>query len=415
MYSLKLTTLARVVKPRPSTAMTLAAAFITLPMIANADPGHTGPPMAYGQWNATLDAITGKSVVNDTSAECVATGWTCKTIAEDDGFLYQEIRTPDGETYTRMINLDPGSAGDASTLGYSSESYTARQERNNNNDWTFADDDSLALAAQGLAARQIIRDGAMETTVELQNGYARGLMGTNSGVSTPSDPIDAYCSSVPTNTTQALIDACAKDLAEKGWNVKIMQAIHDAEIDADFSTILYYDTPSSFGVSSVQTTDLRGKIMDIAQSVTDTLSGGQEKFDIRKRQGRSGYEWWCPWVWPSGFTCNPQYDLTTGGSITLDGTTKTWNAQDFVRAAWIGSTMGSDAGFMLTTANTIDSNGAGSGEAREVLINTTPTSPDASWLAGDPFYDLNWPVKVTNIPDPFAGHGTSARTAPPAF
>ncbi len=405
MYSIKITSPVRTrTTPAKYSSLLIAAAFLTAPLMATADPGHTGPPIAYGQWNATLD-LSGKSVVNDTSVECGTTGWTCKTIAEDDGFLYQEVRTADGETYTRMINLDPGSVGDASTLGYSSESYTARQERNNNNDFTFADDNSLALVAQGLASRQIIRDGAMDTTVELQNGFARGLMARNSGFGSESDPITAWCNANDPGNLE-----CARDLAQKGWNVKITQAIHDAEIDADFSNILYYDTPSG-PQSAVQTNNLRGKIMDIAQVVTDTPTGAQEKFDIRKRQGRTGYEWFC-----GGFfaPCNADFDLTTGGSITLAGTTKTWNAQDFVRAAWIGSTMGSDAGFMLTTANTVDTNGTGSGEAREVLINTAPTSPDATWQTG-PFYDLNWPVMTTNIPDPFAGHAASARTTSPTF
>ena len=376
------------------------------PMIASADPGHTGPPITYGQWNATLD-LSGKSVVNDTSVECGTAGWTCKTIAEDDGFLYQEVQTADGETYTRMINLDPGSVGDASTLGFSSESYTARQERNNNNDWTFADDNSLALAAQGLASRQIIRDGALDTTVELQNGFARGLMGVNNGVSTPADALESWCAA-----NDPLNADCAKDLAQKGWNVKITQTIQDAELDSDFSNIIWYETPNNAFVSAIQTTIPRGNMLDIAQTVTDTASGGQEKFDIRKREGNTGYEWFCGGF----FTCNPDYNLTTGGSVTLGGTTKTWAAEAFIRGLWIGSTMGGDAGFTLATANDTDTNGTGSGEAREVTLNAAPTSPDPSWLAGDPFYDLNWPVKTTNIPDPFAGHtGIPPRTAPPTF
>lgn len=376
-------------------------------LISNADPGHTGPPIAYGQWNATLD-ISGKSVVNDTSVECGTTGWTCKTIAEDDGFLYQEVRTADGETYTRMINLDPGSVGDASTLGYSAESYTARMERNNNDDWTFANDNSLALAAQGLASRQIIRDGSLDTTVELQNGFARGLLGRNSGIGTESDALDAWCTvNDPGNPD------CAKDLAQQGWNVKIVQAIHDGELDADFSNLIWYETPNTATATAIQTTNPRGNMLDIAQTVTDTLTGSQEKFDIRKREGNTGYEWFCGGF----FACNPDYNLTTGGSITLGGTTKTWNATDFVRGLWIGSTMGSDAGFMLSTANTVDTNGLGSGEAREVVLNTVPTSPDSSWSAGNPFYDLNWPLKTSNVADPFAGggHAASARTTSPTF
>lgn len=364
----------------------------------------TGPPIAYGQWNATLD-LEGKSVINDTASECGGVGWTCSTIAEDDGFLYQIVQTDTGETYTRMINLDPGTVGDASTVAFSTEAYTARQNRRNDNDFTFANDNSLARVAQGLASRQIIRDGALETTVDLQNGYANGILATNDGFSSPSDPIVTWCAANDPGNPN-----CEKDIAQQGWSVKIVQSVHDTDIDADFSNIIYHEVPS-FASSAIQTDVIRGQIMDIAQIVTDLPTGTQNKFDSRKRKGRSGYEWFCidPWQ-----PCNTEYNITTGGSVTLAGNTVNWNAGGDVNATWVASNMGSDApfvdnGFMLTTVT------AGASEATEQFVNAPPTSPDPTWLAGDPLYDLNWPVETTNIADPFAGHSVAARTSPPTF
>ena len=421
--------------------LTVGSAILLLPFSVNADLGHAGPPMAYGQWESNL--VNGKAVVTDNSAECTSPGWTCKTIAEDDGFLYQEVRTADGEIYTRLINLDPGSVGTAATLDYSNETFTARMERNNDNDWVFADDQTtLGLAGQGIASRQIIRDAANNyvSTTEIQNGFGRAVMGTNDGFTGDPDAIYQYCSEVPANIgNQAAIDACAQNLAEQAWSVKITESIVEADLDSQFSIVIYNDTnkqPSggpTGPVGGLQSNIQRGKLMDIAQNVLDTASGNSQRFDLRLREGRSGYDWFCDADGSTFGVVRPcTYDLTKGGSYTINGNTITWNATGRVEALWIGSTMGAGTGenFSFTAVQGTDlvwsgdafsqfvfdyvDNGTTNGQVKttgtSVLVNGPPT-PAGGWPA-DPFADLNWPLDTANVADPFT---TMPRTAPPSL
>ena len=427
---------------RISQCLGAATIVILLPLTVKADLGHTGPPMSYGQWSSTLD-LNGKAVITDSSAECTATGWTCKTIAEDDGFLYQEVRTADGEIYTRLINIDPGTAGNAATLDFSSETFTSRLERNNNNDWVFADGQTtLGLAAQGIASRQIIQDAANNyvSTAEIQNGFGRAVMGTNDGLSGNPDAIYQYCSEVPANVgNQALIDACAQDLAEQAWSVRIRESIVEADLDSQFSIVIYNDTnkqPSggpTTAVGGLQSNNQRGKLMDIAQNVLDTTSGNSQRFDLRLREGRSGYEWFCDADGSTfGFVRPCVYDLTKGGSYTLNGTTIDWNASGRVEALWIGSTMGAGFGdnFSYTTVKGNDlvwsgsaftefifdyaDNGTTNGQVKTTgqdVLTSSPPAPSGNWPA-NPFADLNWPLDTANVTDPFS---TMPRTAPPSL
>ena len=68
-----------------------------------------------------FDGWTVNNGVIDTSASCTGTV-SCSTLAEDDGFIQQQVSTPHG-TFTRTIITDAGATGDASTLGFADESF----------------------------------------------------------------------------------------------------------------------------------------------------------------------------------------------------------------------------------------------------------------------------------------------------
>lgn len=413
---------------RAPLALAVLSTFIVIAPVTAA-PGRVGPPIAYGQWTATQDA-SGKAVINDSSTECATTGWKCKLIAQDDGFLYEEVHTADGEVYTRMIMTDRGSSGDASTLPFSNEIYTTMLERPaGSGDWVFAPDaTTVGLAAQGVAARQIVRDAALSTTVEIQNGFARAVMGTNDGLSTYPDPVADWCrNNDPTNPT------CAQDIAEQAFSVKIEQDLVDPELDAGFNLVLYHDVNSqpSGGatgpVGGIQSNRERGRIMDLVQSVRDLSTGETQTFDKRVRIGRAGYEWSCdPNGGFPGLIDPCRYEITAGGSLALGGGSVAWNQGGGIDATWIGSVMGLNQ-FAMTVAagsNLQWSGGSGpfgawtdpsysfvdTGKAREVVLDKPPAAP-AGWPS-DPFADLNWPTGG-NLVDPFAT--TAPRTAAPTL
>ncbi len=402
----------------------VTSAQATHPLTSTA--GRVGPPVDYGLWSITN--TSGEAVVNDSSPCATDPNWTCLDIAKEDGFLYQQITTPDNETYMRTVLVDPGvGSGDATTLPFSNETYTPMKTKgvNTAGDWILgtSNPSTLGLAGQGLAARQIMRDNAngFETTVELQNGFARAVMGTNDGFSSPDDPIYHWCETTNPGDPAAAA-TCAQDLAEKAWSVKIEQFVTDrtnpAEnlFDSEFSLINYNEiNTAGAGTGGLQTAQLRGQLIDIAQGVTDVPSGEKQKFDLRNRWGRVGYEWSC-----GGFfvTCEP-YNLTDGDGgnpLVLDTMNVTWNATDRIKALWMGSDMGgglTNGEFILTSASVND--GA---PVRELSLDTPPVAPPSSWPSS-PFADLNWAVDTANVDDPFAAPPNSMeampRTVPPTF
>ncbi len=68
-----------------------------------------------------FDGWTVNNGVIDTSASCSGPV-SCTTLAEDDGFIQQQVTTAHG-TFTRTIITDAGATGDASTLGFADESF----------------------------------------------------------------------------------------------------------------------------------------------------------------------------------------------------------------------------------------------------------------------------------------------------
>ena len=389
-----------------------------------------GPPMGYDQWTTVVGtgSQAGQAVIQNTATnECATGAFTCTVIGEDDGWRYEAIETDTGERYFRMIMTEAagdgglgagGSGGDpiagigaGNELAFTSETYTPMRS-GSSGDFVFAPDQTtLGLVSQGIAARQEIQEATVTgtdfvTTAEIQRGFARGIQATNEalgikdGGSTPGNPLLAACGFAgdwvagPGGPTPAQI-MCAEDLAAQAWDIKLEQTISDTAtgIEAGFSNIVYTELPD-VSTQKSSTSIVRGRITDIWQDVTDTLTGLAQKYDYRAREGRTGFQWYCG----MGIVCGPN-KLTGGGSITLGGTTLNWNAADRVSVAWLGSDL-SPMGYTRAstdTATAVDQN------LVPIVPSNWPTAADA---------DLNWPLDPY-VSDPFAA--SAPRTLPPAF
>ena len=317
-----------------------------------------GPPIDYGQWS-----VAG-GTVNDTA--CSDPDVLCTPIAEDDGFRYELIATPNGQ-FTRTIMTDPGGvSGDETSLEFSSETYTPLLSRPSSSGASALPDGSLA---QGLAARQIVRDaaGTMESLTEIQRGFARAVPSFG-GVSSSGQ--------------------LGEPLSDQAWSTMIQQRILDTSVEGTItqgtSILTYTDLPSA-PTGPPETNHVRGQLVDVWQELTDSDTGAIQKFDHRMRSGDTGWAFFCfdPYV-----PCPPS--VTNGGTVNMtNGSSVTWAAGDAITGTWIADDIGV---FSLTEVSS-----PGNGTARSVgASNTTPNGWQSA--AAD---DLNWPL-YPNVSDPFA-------------
>ncbi|RMH17650.1 MAG: hypothetical protein D6698_08090 [Gammaproteobacteria bacterium] len=408
-------------------------------------PVYASAPIAYGQWSASLAADGKTSVISDTATNpCQTGGASCTVIAEGDGFLYRHV-VIGNEEYSQMIMLDSAATGDASTLGFSHEVYTPMQLRTQSNvninaqnggPWVFANDNTTyARAAQGIASRTIIQDANLFMDAEIQRGFARDIIGQNnaSGFSI-ADPLSSATglAVAQSNRPGITVPATGNDAAQQGWSTKLIMSLVDTGFSSGFSSVRWTDTPQSQATAgALNTNKVRGQMTDIWQNVTDTITGQTQKFDQRRREGRGGYQWFCS----TAANCN-NYALTAGGTSTLNGgaSSTTWNAGGRVVATWLATNLGSAmtntnvaaadiaytcTGFFSPFLNQCFPAGFGTGgpawsvsyTAKPVVSQTTFNAQapgSASWAP-----DVNWPVALANIPDPFAG--TSPRRSAPTF
>jgi hypothetical protein len=91
-------------------------------------------PVPFNQWTVNNGVI-------DTSAACSAQGVSCTVLAEDDGFLQQQVITDSG-SYVQMILTDPGASGSPDTLAFTTENFVPDKN----------------LSGFDIANRQLIRD-----------------------------------------------------------------------------------------------------------------------------------------------------------------------------------------------------------------------------------------------------------------
>lgn len=91
-------------------------------------------PIPFNQWTVNNGVI-------DTSAACATPGVSCTVLAEDDGFLQQQVVTDSG-SYVQMILTDPGASGSPDTLPFTTENFVPDKN----------------LSGFDIANRQLIRD-----------------------------------------------------------------------------------------------------------------------------------------------------------------------------------------------------------------------------------------------------------------
>jgi len=91
-------------------------------------------PVPFNQWTVNNGVI-------DTSTTCTSPGVSCTVMAQDDGFLQQQVVTDSG-SYVQMILTDPGASGSPDTLAFTTENFVPDKN----------------LSGFDIANRQVIRD-----------------------------------------------------------------------------------------------------------------------------------------------------------------------------------------------------------------------------------------------------------------
>lgn len=284
------------------------------------------PPVAYDGWAASNGTI-------DTSASCGQGSVTCRTLAEDNGFLQQEVDTGTSK-YIRIVMSDADATGNASQLNFASESYIP-----------FAvSDPTIQQQEQGLASRQVIRDTAngFESVSEVQKGDFKHI-----------------------GTT----------VASEMYNVKLSQHVFDADMDSTFSFTNYTQGALSPAENSPDTSLVVGFRTDISQTVFTGTPGDTTQrsvFDFRQRSGRQDRGLF----WP------PSSDLVTAGSETLNGTQVSWANRDNITSTWIAQSDNVNPGMVALTYQSVENVTTGAQASQYGLDIPEPANP-FSWNAAN--------------------------------
>ena len=254
-------------------------------------------PIGFDGWSVNQGVI-------DTSNSCT-NGISCNTIAEDDGFLYQEVITAQG-TFYRTIITESGATGNAGTLGFADESFVPVNN----------------LSGTDISDKQVVRDSA--------NGFDSTTM-------IDRDPF--------INGAGDMVNPLIVDINQSLMSDGLSSEFHLLQNDAVVGDNSYF-----------------GKTMDISQSIvmpTDTASDGfQSGFDLRERDG-----WQISEV-NNELALDP---FSPAGSMTLGNKTVSWDDGDRIRSTWIASVNKdvSNQGFavqkienltQMTSAQQIDTN-----------------------------------------------------------
>lgn len=253
---------------------------------------YAASPVGNGGWSANLGNI-------DTSVSCSAPGVQCVDLVADDGFLYQEVITPDYE-YRRVIVTDEQVTGNADTLNFSTETIVP-----------FATDSSGGFK-QGIAAKQIVRDGTdFSTIAEIQKADLR-----IDGAATPEDM----------------------------YATNILQVVNGTDMTSTFSTKSFTEY-AGFPDSNI----ILGRVQDLEQTITiKPADATPEKKQLMVQRVREGY---------AGNTSSPWWGfrspLTDGGSVTLGGTQVDWVTSDKVSSTWIVQHDASDMGEAVAVSKQI--------------------------------------------------------------
>lgn len=317
--------------------------FTPLPLALFTSAAFAAPPIAYDQWSVTNGSV-------DTSLSCTAAGISCKTIATDNGFQYEEVTTP-VYSFFRLILTEQNATGAPVDLSFSNETYTPFALVN-------------AGIAQGAATKQVVRDAAsnFDLVTEVQKGNMRGLNAAT---------------------------------ADEMFTTKIDQSFSNAEFSSGFAFTNYtefFQGPATNPDTNIE----RGRILDITQDVLvgdpgDTTK--KQKFVHSQRKGFSGnsssaFSFPAPGL-PVEFMVGGSYfvsgNITTAGSMTLPdtqngiagptSTTVSWNDGNDITTTWIGQSSNLAANTVDLNYQRVSNNTAGT-EATAVVINLPePVNP----------------------------------------
>lgn len=235
------------------------------------------PPVAYDGWRVDNGVV-------DTSTSCSAASISCKTIATDNGFKYEEVTTPD-YVFLRLILTDADATGATTDLSFTNETFSPFALVNKG-------------IAQGAATKQVVRDAALgfELVSEVQKGNMRGLNA-----------------------------ATAEDM----YTTKLSQTFANADFTSGFKYKNYTNFYSAQATNPDSNTE-RGRTLEITQEVLVGEPGDATKkqaFVHKQQKGSAGNNDsnfnFAPnaGVLPPVFMVNGQYfsksPLTTAGSMTL--------------------------------------------------------------------------------------------------
>jgi len=224
-------------------------------------------PLPFDQWTVSNGII-------DNSAACAASGVSCTVLAQDNGFLQQQVTTAAG-SFVHMILTDPDATGTPATLGFTTENFIP-----DNN-----------LTGFDIVNRQVIRD--------IPQGFEQ----------------------VANIDRTPFLDS-AGDVVDLA-HVELTQTMATPDFDTRFK-LLQHEALLPNGDSHF------GKSVDINQTMVAANDSGNQPlkqvFDSRERLGSQ----------LTNVNNTLQIDpFTPAGSLHLNNETVSWNTGDHVKSIWM--------------------------------------------------------------------------------
>lgn len=296
-----------------------------------------GPPTAFDEY----------TVIGGTITTACGVDVTCNTLVSDNGMLYEQVSTADGE-FLRLIITDFDANGDASELAFSDESFIPFALDTGSLPSVNDGYNSLALP-QGLASKQTLRDPTdnFVATTQIQRSNMRQYTGD---WKTPV-PIDEM------------------------FTIKIDQSFSNDEITSDFSTTAYTQFQNDFNNAADPDTDqVIGRSMDIDQTLDMSDTNNPAAKQLFVQRSRSGYKGTSTPVNYNSFGYFVTEPLVTAGQMNLSGDTTpvTWAAADTITTTWVVET--ADAAVIPVSYQSLNVNNDAA-KQDSALIFEAPTGP----------------------------------------
>ncbi len=312
-----------------------------------------GPPVAYDGWTigpGTIDGQAFAAGVIDTSASCNAPGISCRTLAQGDGFLQEEIN--DGSrTFFRVILTEQGAMGDPSLSGANAElSFIAETYTPFATTGDTACSGQAAQDCQGLAAKHVVRDlsEGFETTALIQRNFAK---------SNATDLDGMY--NIDISQTLDITDSTGL-------------AFRDSFAYRNWTSWECTGGGGSFTCSN--TLPVIGYELRSSQTVYTGI-GEKQAFSHIASAGYKGRQ-------AGGFFMSEPV-RSVNGQLTLDGTTVPWNRTDDINTTWVGANTMSNFAFQ-SVQNTTTSSSASQSQLDGSLLD--PFAWDLDAFGGQPTF-----------------------------